>query len=129
MNIVLWILQVLLAAQFLWHGWIMVFPPAEYVEIMNANIGSWQRVFIGVAESLGALGLILPGITRLLPRLTVWAATGLMIVAGSASVYHFIRGENSSAVYTAVLFVIITFVAYMRWKVKPISAQKIQPSV
>ncbi len=119
MNIVLWILQVLLAAQFLWHGWIMVFPPAEYIDIMNANIGTWQRIFIGVTESLGALGLLLPGITRIAPRLTVWAAAGLLIVAGSAAVFHFIRGENSSAVYTVVLFVIILFVAYMRWKIKP----------
>ena len=38
MNIVLWILQVLLAAQFLQHGLIMVFPPAELIEVINANI-------------------------------------------------------------------------------------------
>lgn len=122
MNIALWILQVLLAVQFLWHGWIMLVPPAELVEIMNANMSPWFRIFIGVTESLGALGLILPGITRILPWLTSWAALGLTIVAGSASVYHLYRGEIVSAVITAVLFGLCTFVAYMRWKAKPLAA-------
>ena len=126
MNIVLWIIQVLLAAQFLWHGWIMVAPPAELVEIINANFAPWVRIFIGVAESLGAIGLILPGVTRILPWLTSLAAVGLMIVAGSASVYHLSRGETGSAITTAVLFVLLAFVAYMRWKVKPIASQKLE---
>lgn len=38
MNIALWILQVLLAVQFLWHGWLFVAPPAEIVEMLNAFI-------------------------------------------------------------------------------------------
>lgn len=120
MNIVLWILQVLIAAQFLWHGWIMLFPPEELVEIINANIRPSFRIFIGATESLGALGLILPGVTRLLPRLLVWAAVGLIIVAGGATVYHFVRGENASGMITTVLFVVLAFVASMRWNVKPI---------
>lgn len=74
MSIVLWVLQVLLAAQFLWHGWIMVFPPAELVDIMNTNFALWLRLFIGITESLGAIGLILPGLTRILPWLTSLAA-------------------------------------------------------
>jgi putative oxidoreductase len=125
MNIVLWILQVLLAAQFLWHGWIMLAPPAELVEIINATFTPWVRIFIGVTESLGALGLILPGVTRIMPWLTPLAALGLMIVAGSASVYHLYRGEIGSAITTAVLFVLCTFVAYMRWKVKPVASGQI----
>ncbi|MBI1881008.1 MAG: DoxX family protein [Chloroflexi bacterium] len=124
MNIALWILQVLLAAQFLWHGWLMVAPPAELVEIMNAQFAPWFRIFIGVAESLGAVGLILPGVTRILPWLTALAAAGLMIVVGSASVLHLFRGEIGSAITTAVLFVLVTFVAYMRWKVNPILPRK-----
>ena len=67
MNIVLWILQVLLAAQFLLHGWIMVFPPAELAPIINAQFSTWFRLFVGISESLGALGLLLPGITRIWP--------------------------------------------------------------
>jgi uncharacterized membrane protein YphA (DoxX/SURF4 family) len=120
MNIALWILQVLLAAQFLFHGWIMVFPPADLVEIMNAQMAPWFRLFVGIAESLGAMGLLLPGITGIWPWLTSWAGVGLMIVAISASGLHFSRGETSSAIITIVLFVLLAFVSYMRWKVKPI---------
>src|SRR5688572_25743762 len=121
MNIALWILQVLLAAQFLFHGWIMIFPPEELIEIMNEQFSTWFRLFIGISESLGALGLLLPGITGIWPWLTSWAGVGLMIVAISASVLHFSRGETSSAIITLVLFVLLAFVSYMRWKVKPIS--------
>ena len=121
MNIALWIIQVLLAAQFLFHGWIFLFPPAELVDIMNAEFAPWFRIFVGVAEWLGAAGLILPGVTRILPWLTSLAAAGLMIVVASASILHLSRGETGSAITTAVLFVLCAFVAYMRWKVKPLS--------
>jgi uncharacterized membrane protein YphA (DoxX/SURF4 family) len=116
LNIGLWILQILLAAMFLFHGWIMVFPPAELVAIMNAQIAPWFRLFVGIAESLGALGLLLPGITRIWPWLTSWAGAGLMIVAMSASILHTSRGEISSAITTAVMFVLLAFVTYMRRK-------------
>lgn len=120
MNIILWILQILLALQFLQHGIIMLFPPAEYVEIMNATLGIPLRYFIGITELLAVLGLILPGLLRIYTWLLLFTLAGLMIIAISATVYHFFRGEASSGIYTAVLFIIITFVAYMRWKVKPI---------
>jgi uncharacterized membrane protein YphA (DoxX/SURF4 family) len=120
MNIFLWILQVLLAAQFLQHGLIMVFPPAELVELINANIGIGLRYFIGVAELLAVAGLILPGLLRMFTWLIPLTAVGLMIVSVSATVYHSFRGETGSALYTAVLFIIITFVGYMRWKIKPV---------
>jgi putative oxidoreductase len=124
MNIALWILQVLLAALFLWHGWFFVAPPAEMVEMLNSFLAPGFRIFIGVAELLAAAGLILPGVTRIIPWLTAWAAAGLMIVMGSATIFHLFRGEIGSAISAAVLFVLVTFVAYMRWKVKPISPRE-----
>jgi len=48
-----------------------------------------------------------------------------MIVTGSASAFHLSRGETGNAIFTAVLFVLVTFVAYLRWKVKPLAARKI----
>lgn len=124
MKIFLWILQILLAVQFLQHGIIMVFPPAEYVEIMNASLGVGLRYFIGIAELLAVAGLILPGLLRIYTWLIPLTAACLMVVAGSATVFHSIRGETGSAIYTAVLFIIISFFAYMRWKVKPILPRK-----
>ena len=80
MNVLLWVLQALLAVAFLAHGWLFLFPPAEMVDLMNAVIPPAFRMFIGVAEVLAAVGLTLPGITRVLPWLIPWAAAGLMIV-------------------------------------------------
>jgi putative oxidoreductase len=124
LNIALWALQVLLAAVYVAHGWLMVSPPAELLALMNEQLGEGFRLFIGVAELLAAAGLILPGITRILPKLTALAAAGLMIVMSSATVLHVFRGENGSAVSAAILFVLVTFVAYARWKVQPITARQ-----
>jgi uncharacterized membrane protein YphA (DoxX/SURF4 family) len=125
MNIVLWILQVLLAAAFAAHGWLMLAPPAELATLMDEQMGREFRIFIGVAELLAAVGLILPGITRILPWLTALAAAGLMIVVASATVLHLARGETSSAITTAILFVLTTFVAYMRWRVIPFAPRAV----
>ena len=123
MNIVLWIFQVLLAAQFLFHGWLFFLLLANLIDIMNANFSPAFRIFLGIAEVLAAIGLILPSATRILPWLTPLAGAGVLVVSGSAAVFHLLRGETSSAITTAILFVIAAFVAYMRWRVKPISAR------
>jgi uncharacterized membrane protein YphA (DoxX/SURF4 family) len=120
MNITLWVLQVLLALAFVAHGWMFLFPPASLLEQMNAAIAPGFRLFIGAAEVLAAIGLTLPGITRIQPRLVPGAAAGLMLVTISATVFHISRNELSSAVTTAILFALLTVVAYMRWKVMPI---------
>jgi uncharacterized membrane protein YphA (DoxX/SURF4 family) len=124
-SIALWVLQVLLAAVYLAHGWLMVSPPAELVELMNAQLGVALRLFIGVAELLAAAGLILPAATRILPWLTSLAAAGLMIVMASATALHLFKGETSSAISAAVLLVLVAIVAYARWKVQPIAARHI----
>jgi len=119
MNIILWVLQVLLALAFLAHGWILLFPSPE----MLAGMSSLPRafwIFLGVAEVLAAVGLPLPGITRILPGLVPCAAAGLMVVMISATIFHIARGEMGAAITTAVLLVMATSVAYMRWKVQPI---------
>jgi hypothetical protein len=101
-------------------AFLYVAPPAEMVEQMNAVLAPEFRTFIGAAEILAAIGLILPGVTRVLPWATPLAALGLMIVTGSATVFHLARGEPGNAAYVAMLFVLVTFVGYMRWRVRPI---------
>ena len=120
MNIFLWVLQVLLAVAFLWHGWMFLFPPENLVAVMNAAISPPFRLFIGGAEILAAIGLTLPGLTRILPWLVPAAAGGLMIVMIGAVILHASRGEVSATINTAILFALVTFVAYMRWRVRPI---------
>ncbi len=124
MNIVVWVLQVLLAAAFFAHGWLFLSPPADIVEQMNASLPRWFQVFLGIAEVFASAGLILPGMTRIFPWLVVWAAVGVMVVTISATVYHLARGEISSAVITFVLFAMAGFVAYMRQVVMPIRSRR-----
>ncbi len=123
MNITLWVLQVLLAVAFFAHGWLFLAPPPDIAVQMNASLPRWFQLFLGVAEVLAAVGLTLPGITRIQPRLVTWAAVGVMIVTVSATVFHLMRGEFSSAAITAVLLAMATFVAYMRYRVLPIGAR------
>jgi len=124
MNIVLWVLQVLLAAAFFAHGWMFLFPSPEIAALMNASLPRWFQLFLGVAEVLAAVGLTLPGLTRILPWLVIWAAAGIMIVTASATVYHVARAELSSAAITLLLFALATFLAYMRLRVLPISLRR-----
>jgi uncharacterized membrane protein YphA (DoxX/SURF4 family) len=125
MNILLWVLQVLLAAAFLAHGLLFLFPPAAVAEQMNMALPRWFQLFLGVAEVLAAVGLTLPGVTRVQTWLVSAAAAGIMIVMIAATIFHVMRGEISSAITTIVLLAIATFVAYMRWRVAPIAPRQV----
>ncbi len=124
MNILLWVLQVLLAVAFFAHGCLMIFPPASIVDQMNASLPRWFQLFIGVAEMLAAVGLTIPGATRIQPWLVSAAAAGLVAVMACATIFHLARGEVSSALTTIVLLAIAAFVAYMRWRVLPIRPRR-----
>ena len=120
MNALLWVLQILLALAFFAHGWMFLAPSPEIAALMNASLPRWFQLFMGVAEISAAIGLTLPGVTRVLPALVPAAAFGIMIVMISATVYHIVRVEYSSAVITFVLLLMATFTAYARWRIAPI---------
>ena len=124
MNILLWVLQVLLAAVFLAHGLLLLMPPPDIAAQMLMSLPRWFWVFLGVAEVASAIGLTLPGLTRVMPGLVSLAAAGIMVVMISATGYHIVRGENSSAAVTFVLLIMATYVAYQRWRVLPITARR-----
>lgn len=121
MNIILWIVQVLLALNFALHGRMMLLPPAtmrkgmEYVLAISPGF----RRFIGVAEILAALGLILPWLSGILPSLTLLAAVGLIIVMIGAVIFHIARREYPNIVLNLVLLVLAAFVAYGRFVAQP----------
>jgi uncharacterized membrane protein YphA (DoxX/SURF4 family) len=121
MNITLWILQALLAAAFAAHGWMLVSPPPELLPIINEQLGVGFRLFLGVAEIAGAIGMLLPAMTRKMPWLTPVASGCLAFVVASATVLHLFRSETGPAVTTAILFLLAAFVAYARWRVRPIA--------
>jgi DoxX-like family len=125
MNILLWVLQVLLALVFFAHGALLLFPPAALVDQMNASLPRWFQLLLGIAEILAAVGLTLPGFTRIQPWLVPCAAAGIMIVMICATGFHVMRGEVSSAITTVVLLAVATFIAYMRWRVAPIRSRRV----
>ncbi len=123
MNIALWILQVLLALVFLAHGIMFLVPPPDIAVLMNEMLPRWFQLFLGVAEVLAAVGLTLPGLTRILPWLVPAAAVGVMVVMVAATILHLVRSEFGSAGITFVLLLIATFVAYGRWRL-PIAPRR-----
>ena len=123
MNIVLWILQALLALAFLAHGVLLLAPPADIAAAMNAELPRPFWVFLGIAEVAAAVGLTLPGVTRVRPGLVTWAAVGVTFVMVCATVWHVVRAEYQSAVITLVLLAMATFTAYARWRLLPIRSR------
>lgn len=125
MNILLWTLQLALALAFAAHGWLFLAPPPEIAALMNESLPRWFQVFLGVAEVAAAAGLLLPGLTRILPELVAWAAGGIVVVMISATIWHILRAKYSSAAITFVLLLMAAFVAYMRHRVLPIRGRSV----
>jgi uncharacterized membrane protein YphA (DoxX/SURF4 family) len=115
MNIALWIIQSLLALLFLWAGGMKLVLPIEEMT-KEMPMPGWFLRFIGVAEVLGALGLLLPGLTRIRPGLTPLAAAGLVIIMIGATVVTLMTGDIVTALIPLVVGILAAFVAYGRWR-------------
>jgi len=118
MNVVLWILQSLLAALFMFAGVMKFIMPIEEMTKQIALPG-WFLHFIGVAEILGAIGLILPGILRIRVELTPLAAAGLSIITVGATWITLAGGQGAVAIIPLVVAMLSAFVAYSRWRMIP----------
>lgn len=70
---------------------------------------------IGAVEVLGAIGLILPALTGIVPLLTPIAATGLALVMALAIVVHARRKESSAIAFNAVLLIMAAVIAWGRF--------------
>jgi DoxX-like family len=118
MTYALWIIQGLLALLFLFAGGMKLVLPLEELTGPISLPGLFVR-FIGVAEVLGALGLILPGLLRIWPDLTPLAAAGLVIIMSGATVLTLASGEVVPALIPLVVGLLLVFVAYGRWRLMP----------
>jgi uncharacterized membrane protein YphA (DoxX/SURF4 family) len=125
MTIVLWVMQALLALGFLLAGVSKLTRP---IATLSKRMGwvtvvpAWQVRGIGLAETLGAIGLILPGVTGIAPLLTVAAAAGLLIVMVGAAVFHSVRHEGAQAVVpTLVLGALALVIVVGRLTVAPLA--------
>ena len=109
----LWIVQVLLAALFLFAGIMkLATPAAELARLAPLSPGFLK--FIGVCELLGALGLVLPGLLHVRVQLTWLAAAGLVVIMIGAVVVSALTQGPASAVMPLVVGVLAGFVAISR---------------
>ena len=122
MNILLWIIQILLAALFIFAGVMkFVIPMQEMTKNMKVPLPGSFLLFIGAAELLGGLGLVLPSLLKTKPILTPLAAIGLAIIMIGAVVLAIAGGEVSSAFVPLIVGILCLLIAYGRWRLKPIS--------
>ncbi|MFQ5398858.1 MAG: DoxX family protein [Anaerolineae bacterium] len=124
MDVALWVVQGLLALAFLMAGTMKVMRPKEklaekmgWVEDFSAG----QVKIIGALEALGAIGLILPAATGILPWLTPTAAVGLALVMIGAALTYWRRGEYQMIAINLVLLLLAAFVAYGRFVLAPLT--------
>ena len=123
LNITLWILQALLAAMFLMTGLMKLATPITQLAQSLPWAGDVPAAlvrFIGLAEVAGALGLILPALTRIRPNLTPLAALGLVAVLVLAAVFHLTRGEAMMVPMNIILAALAGVVAWGRTRKAPI---------
>ena len=122
MNIVLWALQVLTALAFGGHGFLMISGPrrmAERVPWVGSLPAPVVR-FLGLLEILGAIGVIVPAATGVLPSLTVAAAGGLVAMMLLAMLFHVVRREWPNIGLNFVLGALAFAVAYGRLVIEPL---------
>jgi hypothetical protein len=134
-NKALWALQVLWGAFFVGSGFgkVLLYDAALYAAAPRAV--AWYAavpqpliVFIGICEVLGGVGLILPAMTGVKPKLTPLAAIGLALVMTLAAGFHIIRGEFEFVPINLVLGGGAAFIAAGRSRLRPIAPAPISTS-
>jgi uncharacterized membrane protein YphA (DoxX/SURF4 family) len=116
----LWIVQVLLAALFLFAGLMKLVMSEEAMAAAGPVIFPMAFLrFIGACETLGALGLVLPGLARVRPGLTSLAAAGLVIIMIGATVTTAATIDVAPALFPLVVGLLAAAVAYGRWRLAP----------
>ena len=124
MNIALWIVQALLAMAFLMAGGMKLMKPKSEIEEKMAwakDFSQGQIKMIGLVEVLGALGLILPAATGIMPILTPVAAVGLALTMLGALITHLRRKDGAGETMPSVVLMLLSlFVAYGRFVLAPL---------
>lgn len=114
MKIVIWIVSALLALFFLFVGSSKAFASWEFLEGASMGVPVILLKIAGFAEIIGAIGLIVPAATRILPILTPIAAVGLVLTMIGATAINFGLGLPGTAAQTAIAGILAAFVAWAR---------------
>jgi len=123
LHIILWVAQVILGGMFMMTGFMKLSQPIDQLSAMMPWAGDVPAMlvrFIGTAELLGGLGLILPAALRIKPQLIAWAAVGLVLVMTFALIFHVSRGETQAIGMNVILAAIAAFIAWGRFTKAPI---------
>ena len=124
-NIAIWIGQIGLAALYLMAAYMKGMMPIADLAAMGLawtpGAPVWLVRGIALVEFLGAVGVILPALTRIMPHLTVWAATGLLAIQALAIPFHMIRGEFAPLPFNLIYVAFAVFVLWGRARKVPIS--------
>jgi len=112
-NRALWTIQIILTLLYLFTGGTKLLLPLSKLQGPVVLPGLFIR-FIGVCEVLGALGLLLPGLTGIRRGLTPLAASGLLVIMVGATVITIMGGQVALAILPAVVGVLVACVAYGR---------------
>ncbi|MBO0610736.1 DoxX family protein [Myceligenerans salitolerans] len=126
LNVTLWIAQLVLALMLVGSGLFKLLTPiAQLAETFPwAGDVSPAVVYTAAAfDILGGLGVVLPSLTRVAPRLTVVAAFGCVALLATAAVFHFSRGEGADTPIAFVLIALAVFIAWGRGSKAPIQAR------
>lgn len=118
-NAILWTIQVLLAALFLFAGVMKLIAPPEMLKGPGIQFPLLFLRFIGLCEFAGGLGLILPGLFRIRTGLTPLAAAGLVIIMSGAVATTLLGGLGAGATIPAVVGALAAGIAYGRTRAVP----------
>jgi uncharacterized membrane protein YphA (DoxX/SURF4 family) len=116
-NRLLWTAQTLTALLFLFAGSTKFIMPVEKMQQGPIVFPLAFLYFIGICECLGALGLILPGLTRIRTDLTPLAAAGLTIIMIGATTVSILAMGVLAGIFPAVVGVVTAWIAYGRTRV------------
>ena len=116
-----WVFSVVLSIVFLVTGINKIFRYEKSLELFAwvKHVPRTLAQVIGLSEMLGALGLVLPAATGILPWLTPVAAIALALVMLLAVGFHMLRGEKNEAPLAFLLMLLLALVAFMRWPLIP----------
>jgi len=125
LNIGLWIAQGIVALMLLWGGYAKLgIPKEELIQMIPwAAEKPSLLMFTGVIDVLGGLGLLLPALLKIKPKLTIYAAYGTAILMISALVFHISRNEYESIGMNVLILLLALFIAWGRSKKAPILAK------
>ncbi len=115
LNMFLWMAQFLAAAVFISAGYMKFTAPIADLAKMIPWTGQLPEKFvrfIGLVDLAGGLGLLLPALTRIHPRLTVLAALGCLLLQILATIFHISRGE---VMVTPLNFVLLSLSLFVLW--------------